>query len=69
MLAPITTARLDVRLGLPGQRATAAQGNTPAVPAIEATPSTFLVHFEVDAKNKTGGTDHCIFGGGAVTDR
>ncbi len=60
---PIKTAKMDVKLGRPGQRGTPAQGNTPAVPAIEATPSTFLVHFEVDAKSKTGGTDHFIFDG------
>ena len=60
---PIKTARLDVKLGTPGQRGTQAQGNTPAQPAVAATPHTFNVHFEVDAKNKTGGVDHFIFDG------
>jgi hypothetical protein len=60
---PIKTARLDVKLGTPGQRATPAQGGNPARPAIEPTPSTFLVHFEVDAKNKAGGIDHFVFDG------
>ena len=59
----IKTARLDVKLGNPGQRGTPAQGNTPAVPAVAPTPSTFLVHFEVDAKNKAGGMDHFVFDG------
>jgi len=59
---PIKTARLDVKLGTPARQAVPAQGATPA-PAVRATPSTFLVHFEVDAKNKAGGTDHFVFDG------
>src|SRR5207247_9399706 len=49
---PLKTATLDVKLGAPGQR------GGPA-----ATPPTFLVHFEVDARNKAGGTDHFVFDG------
>jgi hypothetical protein len=60
---PLKIARLDVKLGKPGQRGTQAQGNTPAQPAIPATPPTFTVHFEVDAKNKAGGTDQFVFDG------
>jgi hypothetical protein len=56
-MVPIKTARLDVKLGTPGQRG---QNGQPGIPA---TPSTFLVHFEVDAKNKAGGMDHFIFDG------
>src|SRR5262245_37375179 len=62
-VVPIKTARLDVKLGNPGQRGTQAQGNTPATPAVAPTPPTFTVHFEVDAKNKAGGTDHFVFDG------
>ena len=60
---PLKVARLDVKLGNPGQRGTQAQGNTPATPAIPATPPTFSVHFEADAKNKAGGMDHFVFDG------
>jgi len=60
---PIKTARLDVKLGNPGSRGAPAQGATPAQPAVAPTPSTFLVHFEVDAKNKTGAMDHFVFDG------
>lgn len=60
---PLKTARLDVKLGTPGQRGTQAQGNTPAQAAVPPTPPTFSVHFEVDAKNKAGGTDHFVFDG------
>jgi len=60
---PLKTARLDVKLGIPGRQAVAAQGGNPAQPAVPPTPSTFLVHFEVDAKNKAGGMDHFIFDG------
>lgn len=56
-MVPIKTARMDVKLGTPGQRGQNGQ------PGTAATPSTFLVHFEVDAKNKTGGMDHFIFDG------
>ena len=62
-VVPIKTARLDVKLGIPGRQAVPARGGNPAEPAVEATPSTFLVHFEVDAKNKTGGMEHFIFDG------
>jgi hypothetical protein len=48
---PLKTALLDVKLGTPGAR------GTPAV------PPAFNVHFEVDAKNKTGGMDHFVFDG------
>jgi hypothetical protein len=61
--APVKTARLDVKLGTPGTRGTAARGATPAQPAVAPTPSTFLVHFEVDSKNKAGGMDHFVFEG------
>jgi len=54
---PLKTARLDVKLGTPGQRG----GN--GQQAIPATPPTFTVHFEVDAKGKTGGMDHFVFDG------
>jgi hypothetical protein len=54
---PIKAARMDVKLGTPGQRGQNGQPGTPA------TPSTFLVHFEADAKNKAGGMDHFIFDG------
>ena len=60
---PLKTARLDVKLGTPGSRGVPAQGATPAQPGVAPTPSTFLVHFEVDAKNKAGGMDHFIFDG------
>jgi len=59
----IKTARMDVKLGTPGTRGQQAQGNTPAVAAVPPTPSTFLVHFEVDSKNKAGGMDHFVFDG------
>lgn len=54
---PLKVARLDVKLGTPGQRG---QNGQPGIPA---TPPTFSVHFEVDAKSKTGGMDHFIFDG------
>jgi hypothetical protein len=60
---PIKEARLDVKLGTPGRQAVAAQGGNPAQPAVQAVPPTFLVHFEVDAKNKAGGMDHFVFEG------
>jgi len=56
-MVPIKSARMDVKLGTPGQRGQNGQPGTPA------TPSTFLVHFEVDAKNKAGGMDHFVFDG------
>jgi len=55
---PIKAARMDVKLGTPAQRGErGGQGGTPA------TPSQFFVHFEVDAKSKTGGMDHFVFDG------
>jgi hypothetical protein len=60
---PIKAARLDTKLGNPGQRGTQAQDGKPAVAAIPPTPPTFTVHFEVDARNKAGGMDHFIFDG------
>ena len=62
-VVPLKVARLDVKLGTPGQRGTPAQGGNPAVPAVAPTPPTFSVHFEVDAKNKAGGMDHFVFDG------
>ena len=62
-VVPLKVARLDVKLGTPGQRGTPAQGGNPAQPAIAPTPPTFSVHFEVDAKNKTGAMDHFVFDG------
>ncbi len=56
-VVPIKTARLDVKLGTPGQRG----GN--GQPAVAPVPPTFSVHFEVDAKNKAGGMDHFTFDG------
>jgi hypothetical protein len=41
----------------------AARGGNPEQPAVAAVPPTFVVHFEVDAKNKAGGMDHFIFDG------
>src|SRR5215831_13942081 len=46
---PIKAARMDVKLGTPGQRGQRGEPGTPA------TPSQFFVHFEADAKSKTGG--------------
>jgi hypothetical protein len=60
---PLKVAKLDVKLGTPGQRGTPAQGGNPAVPAIAPTPPVFSVHFEADAKNKAGGMDHFVFDG------
>jgi hypothetical protein len=60
---PIKVARLDTKLGTPGRQAVAAQGTTPAQPAVPAVAPTFTVHFEVDAKNKAGGMDHFVFDG------
>jgi hypothetical protein len=51
---PLKTARLDIKPGKP-----AAQGEQ----SVTGIPPTFLVHFEVDAKNKAGGTDHFVFEG------
>jgi len=57
-VVPIKAARMDVKLGTPAQRGErGGQGGTPA------TPSQFFVHFEVDAKSKTGGMDHFVFDG------
>jgi len=60
---PIKIARLDTIMGTPGRQAVPAQGATPAQPAVQPIPPKFLVHFEVDAKNKAGGTDHFVFDG------
>lgn len=60
---PIKLARLDTKLGTPGRQAVQAQGTTPGQPAVQATPPAFLVHFEVDAKNKAGGVDRFVFDG------
>jgi hypothetical protein len=60
---PIKAARLDVKLGKPGVRGQQAQGGQPAQAAVPAVPPTFLVRFEVDAKNKAGGVDRFIFDG------
>jgi hypothetical protein len=54
---PIKTARMDVKVGAAGQRGQNGQAGTPP------TPSQFMVHFEVDAKNKAGGMDHFVFDG------
>ena len=57
-VVPIKAARMDVKLGTPAQRGErGGQGGTPA------TPSQFFVHFEVDAKGKTGDMDHFVFDG------
>lgn len=53
----IKTARMDVKVGEAGQRGQNGQAGTPP------TPSEFMVHFEVDAKNKAGGMDHFVFDG------
>jgi len=61
-VVPIKTARMDVKLGTPAQRGErGAQGAAQAGTA--ATPSQFFVHFEVDAKSKTGSMDHFVFDG------
>jgi len=66
---PLKVARMDVKLGTPAQGGRGGQGGgqnanagqqQPPTPAV---PPTFLVHFEVDAKNKAGGLDHFIFDG------
>jgi hypothetical protein len=54
---PLKVAKLETTPGQPGQRGQNGQRGTPAVPPI------FSVHFEVDAKNKAGGTDHFVFDG------
>jgi hypothetical protein len=57
---PIKTARMDVKLGdgrAQGQRGAAGE------PARDPIPPQFLVHFEVDAKNKAGGVDRFVFTG------
>src|SRR5215510_6311361 len=40
-VVPLKVAKLDVKLGTPGQRGTLAQGGNPAQPAIAPTPPTF----------------------------
>ena len=54
---PIKTARMDVKVGEAGQRGQNGQ------PGTQPTPSEFMVHFELDAKNKAGGMDHFVFDG------
>src|SRR5215472_11492624 len=51
-VVPIKTARLDVKLGPPPPPPEPGQRGGFGRPT--ASPATFLVHFEVDAKNKTG---------------
>lgn len=60
---PLKTVRLDVKVGTPAKPAVPAKEGSPAQAAVPATPSTFQVHFEVDAKNKAGGIDHFVFDG------
>jgi hypothetical protein len=60
---PLKSATLDVKLGTPGRQAVPAQGGNAAQPAVPPVPPTFTVHFEVDAKNKTGAVDHFVFDG------
>ena len=60
---PIRMARLDIKPGAPGRQAVPAQGATPAQPAVPAVMPVFMVHFEVDAKNKAGGVDRFVFDG------
>jgi hypothetical protein len=60
---PLKTARLDIQPGTPRIAAVPAADGKPAQPAIPATMPTFLVHFEVDAKNKAGGVDQFVFQG------
>src|SRR5262245_22034759 len=62
-VVPFKVTKLNVKYGTPGQRGTPAQGGNPAQRAIAPTPPTFSVHFEVDAKNKTGAMDHFVFDG------
>lgn len=54
---PLKVAKLETTPGQPGQRGQNGQRGTPAVPPV------FSVHFEVDANNKAGGTDHFVFDG------
>src|SRR5688572_8683360 len=51
---PLKMARMDIKPGAPAPQG---QGST------FGTPPTFMVHFEVDAKNKAGGMDHFVFDG------
>ena len=51
---PLKTAILNIKPGKP-----AAQGEQ----SVTGIPPTFMVHFEVDAKNKAGGMDHFVFEG------
>jgi hypothetical protein len=60
---PLKTVRLDIKPGTPARQAVPAQGNQPEQPAVRATMPVFLVHFEVDAKNKAGATDRFVFEG------
>ncbi len=60
---PLKVARLDTKLGTPGRQAVPARGGNPAEAAVPPVPPAFMVHFEVDAKNKAGGMDHFVFDG------
>ena len=60
---PLRVARLDTKLGTPGRQAVPARGGDPAGAGVAPLPPTFLVHFEVDARNKAGGTDRFVFEG------
>jgi hypothetical protein len=51
---PLKTAVMEIKPGKP-----AAQGES----SVLGIPPTFLVRFEVDAKNKAGGMDHFVFDG------
>jgi hypothetical protein len=52
----LKVARLDITPGTPARQAVAAQGNTPAQPAVAAVPPVFRVHFEFDVRDRTGNT-------------
>ena len=60
---PLKAVRLDIKPGAPARPAVPAEGNQPAQPAVRAGMPVFLVHFEVDARNKAGGTDRFVFEG------
>jgi hypothetical protein len=49
-------ARLDITPGTPARQAVAAEGNTPAQPAVPATPPIFKLHLEADVRNAQGQT-------------
>ena len=64
---PIKSAVLDITPGTPAQRAVEAEGNTPAQPAVPATPPIFKVRIEADAKDRAGNTVNFI-GEGTIED-